>query len=304
MANLKQQMINSIKNGFSEDGMDKHSLKHNGSNPDKVFSYAERSNLLDIGIQAANFIRNEFGIKMIKDVKGEHIQKFLDSKASTCGQETLNNYVNRLTKVQTLVEYRFKVDLDWKGNIEVPKSQVAFNGRDIQMDREDLQKVLDRAKEMKSTSKALIAIDLAEKFGLRVSETVKLQVRDVDFDKMKLKIIDSKGKHSRSIDISKEDVQYFKKLLDRKGFKDKIVGIKEDSVNKYLARAFQDLQITKYKDHKTGVHSIRKMAAQELYNKVRNDGLPREEAALKVCKWLGHNSLRWDIIRVYVKNAW
>lgn len=71
---------------------------------------------------------------------------------------------------------------------------------------------------------------------------------------------------------------------------ERIVDIKEDSVNKQLSRVEEALGIReKYKNACTGIHSIRKMVAQREYDRCRNGGMARKQAMEWVSAYLGHS---------------
>ena len=57
----------------------------------KIFSYSDSNNLKDLGRNLMNYFReNGMEVKNIKDIKPTHIQSFLNSKAETCTQNTIN----------------------------------------------------------------------------------------------------------------------------------------------------------------------------------------------------------------------
>lgn len=72
-----------------------------------------------------------------------------------------------------------------------------------------------------------------------------------------------------------------------------------------LDRAEKALNIReKYADADTGLHSIRKMLAQELYDKYRKDGMSKKDALNHVSEYLGHGKDRMETMRQYVLNIY
>lgn len=302
--NLSYQIRDAIEKNFRLE-VDKHALKgkHNGSTP-IVFSFAERKNLLDTGHDLGKFLTKNFDVKMIKDVNSNMIQEFLNTKGNTCSQETLGQYVSRINKLQILINKRYKVCVDWK-DIVTPASKLGPKKiRDIAMDRTDLNKILDYAYKNNLRSKAIIAIELSARFGLRVSETVKLKPMDIDFNNKQLTIYKSKGGRTRVLEISSSnDLNYLKSIIQNVESNKNIVDIKKDSVNMFLVRMEQKLGLReKYSGSKSGVHAIRKMFAQEQYDRFRNLGLSKKESMDVVSKILGHGKNRNDVIKAYVLN--
>lgn len=301
--NIQYQFLTAINVAFSGGGKDKHSIRASGGNTaENVYSFAERKNLVDLSAQFASFMKLKHPtIKMVKDIKSGHIQEFLYKKAGNCSGMTLSQYAARIRKLETLVNKRYKLELNWR-DIVVPASQVAKNFRNIDMDPADLKKIKDSIEGSKS--QAVIAIDLADRFGFRVTETVKLQPRDVNFENMKIHVHDSKGGRSRNVTIRPEDVPFLEKLIKDLGPKDKIIGIKEDSVNRFLSRCFKKLGMLQYVAAKSGVHLIRKMRAQLMYDELRSKGMSRTKCLDTVSEYLGHGKNRDECMKTYVLNAW
>ena len=58
--NLKHQFIHAIEDNFKE-SMDKHSMKANDiRNDGKVFSYADRKNLIDVASNFSNYMKENY----------------------------------------------------------------------------------------------------------------------------------------------------------------------------------------------------------------------------------------------------
>ena len=310
MASLKHQFLTAIDRNFNENGGDKHSAKggqHSGTEETmgRVWSYAERKGLIDVSTQLAVFCKENFGTKQIKDISANNVQDFLKSKSEDCNNNTLKNYTSRLNKIEVLVNKTFSsANLDWRGEIVAPASAVSTQEklRDVWMSREDFNKILDYGKDAKSA--APIGIELAGIAGLRSAELEKLQLRDLDFKNNIIHVIESKGGKSRDIEIKEEDMHRIKEIVQEKGltnYTDKIVGIKAESINAWLNRACKNLDLAKYTEGKTGIHSIRKMVATEKYEELRQQGYNKKESVDKVSNFLGHGHNRNDIAQIYIK---
>ena len=66
--NIKYQFKHCIDSNFKE-GMDKHSLKKNGKGNSKIYSYADRKNLIDLSANFANWLKeNHSEIRQLKDI--------------------------------------------------------------------------------------------------------------------------------------------------------------------------------------------------------------------------------------------
>ena len=291
-----------INNSFKDGGVDKHSEKRNGNleSTPKVFSYAERKALKSLSYDLGRFIKSEYGIRLVKDIKPEIVQCFLEKKKESCSRATLGTMRSQLHKMGKLVNRTYKTaDVKWDHGLKIPDVP-NIKIRDVTMSREHYNRILDRSAEMKSRSLAPIAIELAGRFGMRVAETTKLQPRDIDIENMTLHIHESKGRRSRDISIREEDVPFLRRISEGKQMNKNIVTIKEGSVNKYLERAQISLGIREeYKKSKTSIHSIRKMRAQEIYREALRY-MTKKEALAVVNGFLGHGARRFDTTKVYL----
>jgi hypothetical protein len=77
--------------------------------------------------------------------------------------------------------------------------------------------------------------------------------------------------------------------------------LKEGSVNKTLRRNMERLGVCQnLLKENTGVHSIRKLAAQERYDRLKEAGRSKKDAAGDVSEYLGHGRSRKDIRKIYI----
>lgn len=297
--NLKYQFLNAINNNFKE-GMDKHSIKSSGQmNNTRIFSYADRENLKDVASNFANYMKeNHSEIKMVKDVQAKHIQSFLNSKAETCSQKTVEQYASKFNKLENIVNNTYNTNADYKGFV-VPAAKENTKIRDVAMTRDDFQKLQNGFSNSKSSARE--AIQLSAKLGLRVSETVKLQGRDINLKENTVHIADGKGGRDRDVPIRSEDKQYFANLKASVGETERICPVQSDSINKAVQRCMERVGIAEqYKD--TSIHSIRKMYAQEQYDRYREQGMEINQALGKVSIDLGHSENRLELMKEYVLN--
>ena len=303
--NIQYQFLNSINQAFDGGGHDKHTDRHNGKHLDTVYSYSERSNLIELSSQIAKYIKeNQPDIKKVLDIKPDMIQSFLNSKADNCHKETLGQYASRINKLEHVINDVYKGNINWYRDLITPISNLSHDKtRWIQMDRNDYKSILKRSYEAESKSKAIIAVELSGRFALRVSEGCKVQPRDINYNSMLMHVHESKGGRSRDIEIRKTDIEYLKSITEGKDPNKSIVVIKEDSVNKYLSRTEEALGIReKYKNADTGIHCIRKMVAQERYDEYRESGLSQKESINKVSQYLGHGINRYETMKEYILN--
>ena len=199
--NLKYQFKNSIDKNFKE-GMDKHSLKQSeGLGNGRIYSYADRKNLIDFSSNFANYMTENFSeVKMVRDIKADHIQKFFDEKAKECSKATLEQYRSKFNKLEKLANKTYNTNVSFSRGYILPNTKENTDKiRKTAMSKEDYRKLQNITNN--ATSSGTIGIELSARFGLRVAEVTKLQGRDIDLNKGFLRIIDSKGARSRDIII-------------------------------------------------------------------------------------------------------
>lgn len=295
--NLKYQFLNAIDKNFKE-GMDKHSLKSSGQmNGARVFSYSDRKNLIDVASNFSNWMKQEHPeVKQVKDVNSNHIQGFLNSKKDTCSQATLKQYANKFNKLEKVVNNTYNTNANYKG-FAIPTTKEQTKIRNSSMSKADFKKLETGFSNSKSSAKT--AIQLSAKCGLRVSETTKLQGRDINLSKGVINVVDSKGGRSREVPIRPQDKAYFTDLKAQYKDYERICPVKPDSINKAIQREMEKQGIAeKYQD--TSIHSIRKMYAQNEFDRLREEGHSITESLKEVSVLLGHGEDRMELMQQYV----
>jgi len=299
--NIAYQICSAINDAFKP-GASRHIGKHTGQNLNQVYSYGEKRSLQQVAFEFKDFMKKEHpNIKFMRDVKPDHWQSFLNHKAQTCSTETLKNYVSRIGKIEVLCQNKFKFKSNWRDNILVPASEKTPLGEKQRvqiMTKEDYAKISEHIKNSKS--KAVPAIQLCRNYGLRACEVARLKISSVNLKKKELEVL-GKGGRLRYLSIRPKDVPLFKSLIEGKPRNDKLIGIKQGSIQTFLNRTMDKVGI-KNKYPKTGIHAIRKMRAQEEYDKVRAQGYSKREAMDHVSQFLGHGKGRYDVFNAYVQN--
>lgn len=303
--NLKYQFKTIIEKNFKE-GMSKHSMKKDGSKSSqaKIFSFSDRKNLINTSSKLANYMKDKYPqVKMLNEVKSEHVQSFLNDNSKGWTKSTIDVRMSHIKKLEKLASQTYS-----NSKFDFTKDLVKISGKDgcrtLSMSRSDYNKLLTSAKD--STSESRFAIELAGRFGLRVSETTKLQHRDIQKQEdgsYKLQIVDSKGGRDRTIEVTKEDDKAF--LSQFKGVStDRIIPFQSGSVNKFVNRHLERCELREYIDAKTSIHSMRKMVAQEHFDACRACGLGRQESLDQVSAFLGHGHNRDELMERYISNIY
>ena len=277
-------------------------LKATGKDPKKtqdwrVYSKSDAKALFQMASQFGRYAQKELGVKHAKDLRQEHAEKFLDSLRRTgCTASTLKTYAGRLRHLSECVNHTYKsAHLDFSA-LKAPDAPQAPKRE--QMTQEQYTAVLNCMPESQSKD----AFRLARCFGLRVGSTTRYQVRDVDFEKNQLTVYRDKAGRTRVLPIeTAEQRELLTRLMAGKGPKDKLITIKQDSVNKTVRRNMIRSGVCQNLiEEKTNIHSIRKLTAQERYDHLKEAGRSKRDAAGDVSQYLGHGRNRKDIRDTYI----
>lgn len=287
--NIKYQFKHCIDIHFKE-GMDKHSLKSQGKDNSKVYSYSDRKNLIDLSSSFANWLKISYPeVKHLYEINQNHIQEFLSSKVSNCSQKTLEQYQSRFRKLEVLANSTYNINVDYH-SVVTPLSYRNGGGkiRNVMLSIDNYNKLL------KSTNtnfrKALI---LSFHFGLRASECAKLRYEDISANG--IKIVDSKGKRNRFIPAeNKQQKKVIENFLNKTG---RVCPIQTGSLQQAFNREKkkQGINISN-----GDFHTARKAFATSKYREYREQGQTVQQALNNVSNRLGHGNNRNDLMKQYI----
>ena len=289
--NLKYQFKNVIDRHFVE-GMDKHSIKKNRDmDGERIFSYSDRKNLIDLSCSFANYMKKVHpSIKMVKDIRPSHVQDFFNSRVE-CSQQTLQQYKSRFCKLERLVNSTYHSAVDFH-SIVVPASQKNGGGkiRNYMMQNSDYEKMLLTTN--RNLKKALI---LSKEFGLRCSECSKLRYEDIKENG--IQIVDSKGKRSRFIPCENKQQQESLKLFRQEELVGRVCPLQTESLQQAFNREAKRQGIA---IENGAFHTLRKNYATNKYLEYRQKGLSIKEALKRVSINLGHGANRNKLMQQYI----
>lgn len=295
--NINGQFTYAINNCFQE-GMDKHSIKSNeGNNMGyRIYSYSEKFRVKEMGKMLQRYFKeNDIKIRQVKDIKAEHIQAFLNSKIENCTQNTVNTYAQSIFKLQEVCNKTYKnCNIDWRDHIEIPKT---LNKTDINrgvgsvIGRDDYDKILAYTKN--NYSETGQAIRLQDQLGIRVEEIANIKIKNIDLTEGKIILENTKGGRVLVRELTPIATEIIRETLDKKqNNSDRLFSIKGSSINKQLNRIQDKLGIQRHSNH-----DIRRLIAQEYYDKARANGDSKKVAADKTSIWLNHNQGREILLK-------
>ena len=78
----------------------------------RIFSYADRSNLVDLASSFAGYMKQTYPqVKEVRNVTLDHVQAFMSAKCDTASQATLDQYASRFSKLERLVNDTYLFDV-------------------------------------------------------------------------------------------------------------------------------------------------------------------------------------------------
>ena len=276
---------------------DKHSDKHNPqSESDHIIkSLSAKSNLKDFAHDFAAFIKNEYGVKQVKQITPDMCQSYIERKAAEgCSLKTIKTYASNLLKLSKCANKAFNIRTDYAVSVDESKIEKTETIKQYSFTREEMQKILAAPR----PSASLNALKFAYMTGVRVNTLERLEVRQLDFQRGEILVFKDKGSRSRVLPMDEQTAKLLREQIKGKNPQDKVFGVKKGSVNHYLRRRCEKLNIrTPNGEIKSGVHSIRKLWAEETAERYNNDG---KNGTKMVMSELGHSEDRKDLESTYL----
>ncbi len=285
---IKHQMRRAIINAFRE-GIDKHSIKLSGEDAKLVYSYSTKFNLLDTASLFGDYLKS-IGINHYRKVTEKVIGDFLEKKAESCTQATVDKYRSEIKSIGLLLS----VDWGCSKVYSTLKGRSASRGVGSVISSEDLDKIIEYGDKHKPCASAII-IKLEREIGVRVSDMCYgIHVRP---DVLEVKC---KGGKWRTYEITPK----IREIVNSEAFKkymvdDKFKSVTDGAVNRYLNRVEDALGMERH-----SFHDIRRRIAQDKYDSFRAAGVSRSKAIDLTADWLNHNSGREKMLLVSYIRAW
>ena len=204
--NLRHVLRSAVMNSFREN-MDKKDLKRKGEAEGKVFSHGSKYALLD---RINDFCKTLPAGMKLEDIEECHILNYLDYKAKTCTQKTVDEYRSDLKRIGLCAG----VDLSC-GRVYANKKESEHRGAQAVISKEDFAQILEYCKEHPSGSAT--AILLEAEIGVRVSDAVY----GIHLAPSELHIRAKNGKW-----MTRPITPEIRRIIDSEAFKTRLVGDK------------------------------------------------------------------------------
>ena len=289
MKNLRQEMRACVFNAFQE-GRKKRETRDTEHGKEYIYSYSQRNKLLD-RIEDFSKLCKSKDVNRLVDVRPEHVQRYIDLKAYTCSQSTLDEYRSQFRSLGRICH------MDMSCPKVYAKREIdSMRGAKAVISRNDFVRILDYCKE--HPSKSGVCILLEKEIGVRVSD-IAYGIK-VDEQAEKLHIRCKNGKW-----LSRQITPAIRDIMALKPFKESMVGekfrpVKDNSINKQLRRVEDKLGLEHH-----SFHDLRRRVAQDKYDELRASGLSRTECLTAVSIWLNHGRNREQMmLKSYIADAW
>lgn len=293
--NLKYQFLTAINQHFKA-GMDKHSIKHAGEmDGTRIFSYADRSNLVDLASGFSEYMKQEHPqIKEIRQISPKHIQGFLASKSSTATQATLDQYSSRFAKLERLVNDSYKsCSVDFHSVVVPSSSKCSGKVRTQMLVASDYHTLLNNT----TNTNLHNALVLSYCAGLRASECSKIKSTDWHAGSGTLRIVDSKGKRTREIQVPKQHITAVDAVMNSS--QGRICNCQTESLQKAFRRQLAACGLAD--TYKVGAfHMARKAYGTNLFLECRKQGMSVQASLSTVSRSLGHGANRNELMKQYI----
>lgn len=266
----------------------------------KIFSYKTKDKLTARIKSFEKYAKeNELRIKYVKDIKSGDIQDYLNRmKERGVTQATLETATREFYKLEKVFEETYKTELNWREEIVVPKTERKLSnsrGANAAIKREDYNKILEYASENRSQSGD--AIIMQDWLGVRVEEIARVKKDYINLENRIIIFKNTKGGKEFTREIPRDKVEFVRSVMEKNYDRERLFSINGGSVNKYLGRTEEKLEIEKHSNH-----DIRRLIAQEHYDSLREEGGTIKEAVEDTSKWLNHGEGRQAMLeRSYIK---
>ena len=317
MPSLNNQFFNAMQECIAYGESKRSYREQTGSKKvDKIFSHQSYETIQKDAKDFAKYLKNN-GISRANEIRPGHIEGFLGSKSATCNNNTLTRIRGSLHSLGLFCGKRYKsVDPE---NFVISNSKMPYSslsdgrkiGRPMPEDTFDrLFKIVKDSDGLKD-SRLYKVMALVRHTGVRLDEATSQKLSDFHLDEKGRfgfgYITVSDPKHGRSRDVHihtrKGKEELLEALSRRGGNKDRYVCSNKDTISNNFAQLKKSFGVSD-QTRLQGMHSIRKLYAQDFYSWYREKHTKRETIQATNLQ-LGHSATR-DVseLRTYVMDIY
>lgn len=252
-----------------------------------IYSENTMKNYINAGVQAFQYIREEFGIKDITKITGEHIKSYLEQRSSEVEYKTLKIDMAGLNKLEQAINNYNNTDVDFRSAVEDFRQDIKLDTEYIQNINEsrallEPEKVINS---IENESHKLVA-DMQLNYGFRLNEVAK-----IDLDKQlnnNILSVQAKGGQIINKELNQEHLSKLQELSFNGIFNINKLEYGNDLKNACEVNS----------EHYTGSHALRHNYAQNQFESYAKAGMSYNECLRATAEDLGHH--REDITHRYL----
>ena len=285
-------------NGTEYTHVGKREFKELGENKEFIFSRRTAENTVEKSKTFVKFLKENYNIKLVKEITPEMVRAFLDSRNATT-QKTIAAYKNMLYKVNIAIQVKFNCQGFYDDTIK--------NYKLVEPQKTDSKRLYtdSQIKEILSVdSKYINELKFLSIVGCRVHELCNVRVKDFCLNKMTV-YIKGKGGRPSYRPILPSEVGFIKSLIKDKEPDEKVFKVSD---NEKMARQQIGTEIRKITTNlnipiSSKCHEFRIYAAQQYYSYLLNIGYSKKDAEeITVSKLLSHGADREDLKKIYLRS--
>lgn len=252
-----------------------------------IYSENTMKNYINAGVQAFQYIREEFGIKDITKITGEHIKSYLEQRALEVEYKTLKIDMAGINKLEQAINNYNNTDVDFRSAVEDFRQDIKLDTEYIQNINEsrallEPEKVINS---IENESHKLVA-DMQLNYGFRINEVAK-----IDLDKQlnnNILSVQAKGGQIINKELNQEHLSKLQELSFNGIFNINKLEYGNDLKNACEVNS----------EHYTGSHALRHNYAQNQFESYAKAGMSYNECLRATAEDLGHH--REDITHRYL----
>lgn len=183
-----------------------------------IFSYQTYKDYLQVSVNFAQFIRENFGIKDISKLNSEHAKAFLESKANL-SKTTVQKYSSALEKFETALSIKYNKEFSFNVKSALPsaiKENLKVAERSGYHPYSDVKAILTNINENKNISDAhKFVVNIVAETGLRGHKAIT--AAGIRIDTSGNVFTQSKGGRIKVLNLSQDLKSQFNNYLERTG---------------------------------------------------------------------------------------
>lgn len=284
-------------NGTDYQYVGKREFKKLGQTKEFIFSKRTAENTTEKAKTFCNFLKENYGIKLVRDITPEMAIAFLKSKEG-CSAKTISTYKNMLFKVSFAIKMKFNIDGFYNKAVEQFKPENTYKSNSQRLyNNEQMEQIINYKSDRQNELKCMAYT------GCRVHELINIKVADIDLDGRTIHIIGKGGKDTFR-PLTPQGIQFLKGIIKGKELDGKIFNLpqNEKATRQIMSNEIRKITTALNLPVSGKNHEFRKYAAQQFCSfLIKQKGWDEAKAREFVSsRFLAHGIGREDIKRIYL----